>query len=300
MLTCALGWHCIEELVEFEVGNAPVIKCPECDCNVHITHEPKLKYGLAHFFKASCHCECSKLCEWSHIQCTSGKIVPREKHRGLKSYEVNLRALLAVRAIGRGYKSVVEFCKLMNMPPPMHRKSYRKSYTRLYQAYLKVVQDSLSDAASQVVGARDDTGITNVMASFDGTWQRRGYSSLNGVITCISNGKVVDYEVLSKVCLQCKYWGKQKKGQQFEEWKLHHNCSINHTGSAGSMEVAGVVHMFQRSVSTKKLRYTTYLGDGDSKAFDTVSTSNVYPGHDICKVECIGHVQNELGGVSEQ
>ena len=137
------------------------------------------------------------------------------------------------------------------MPPPMDRKSYRKSYTRLYQAYSKVVQDSLSDAASQVAGAPDDTGITNVMASFDGTWQRRGYSSLNGVITCISNGKVVDYEVLSKVCLQCKYWGKQKKGQQFEEWKLHHNCSINHTGSAGSMEVTGVVHMFQRSVSTK-------------------------------------------------
>ena len=37
-----------------------LLRCPECNDNVIITHEIKLKYGLAHFFKAKC---CSEICE---------------------------------------------------------------------------------------------------------------------------------------------------------------------------------------------------------------------------------------------
>ena len=82
------------------------------------------------------------------------------------------------------------------------------------------------------------------------TLQLRGYSSLTGVVTCISGGEVLDYEVLCKVCPQCKYWNKKKTTAEYE--KLYHDCTINHTGSAGSMEAAGVVS----SVETKKLRVT--------------------------------------------
>ena len=103
-------------------------------------------------------------------------------------------------------------------------------------------------------------GVQNVTASFDGTWQRRGYSSLNGVVTCVSNGKVVDYEVLSKVCRQFKYWNRHTSAKGYDDWKLHHNCLINHTRGAGSIEVEGVTRMLKRSVETKKLRYTTFGG----------------------------------------
>ena len=270
-----------------------VVKCPECGCNVVITHENKMKYGLTHFFKAECHCDCTKLCEWASTMPTSHNVNTRQ--RGVKPYEINMRAMIAFREIGRDYKSIQEFCKLMNMPPPMDRKVYRKSFSRLYRACSKVGQNSLEDAAEQVFGIADDPGIQNVTASFDGTWQRRGYSSLNGVVTCVSNGKVVDYEVLSKVCRQCKYWNRHTSAKGYDDWKLHHNCLINHTGSAGSMEVEGVTRMFKRSVETKKLRYTTYLGDGDSKSFQTVAASNVYPGYVLKKAECVGHVQKRVG-----
>ena len=78
---------------------------------------------------------------------------------------------------------------------------------------------------------------------------------------------------------QCKYWNKKKTTAEYEEWKLYHDCTINHTGSAGSMEAAGVINIFKRSVETKKLRYTRYLGDGDSKSFKHIVQSNIYPGH---------------------
>ena len=42
--------------------------------------------------------------------------------------------------------------------------------------------------------------VVSIDASFDGTWQKRGYSSLNGVITAIAkdSGKWFDYRVMSK------------------------------------------------------------------------------------------------------
>ena len=44
-----------------------------------------------------------------------------------------------------------------------------------------------------------------------------------------------------------------------------HECSINHVGSAGSMEASGLKECFMTSVETNKLRYTNYMGDGNSR-----------------------------------
>ena len=41
-----------------------------------------------------------------------------------------------------------------------------------------------------------------------------------------------------------------------------------------------------------KLRYTTFLGDGDSKSFSAVSQEVSYP---VAKIDCVGHVQKRLG-----
>ena len=133
------------------------------------------------------------------------------------------------------------------MPPPMDNKAYRKSFTKLYRAYTKSAHESTSKAAEDVPVTPDDNGVKDVTASFDGSWQRIGHYSLNGVVTAISNGKVVDYDVLCKVCPQCRYWNNKKNTPEYENWKLYHDCAINHTGSSGSMEVAGVVNMFKRS-----------------------------------------------------
>ena len=45
----------------------------------------------------------------------------------------------------------------------------------------------------------------------------------------------------------------------------------------------------------KRLRYTSYLGDGDSKLFNDVVAADVYPGYVVEKDEGIGHVQKRVG-----
>ena len=53
--------------------------------------------------------------------------------------------------------------------------------------------------------------------------------------------------------------------------------------------------MFCRSVNLHGLRYTFYIGDGDTKSFDQICKSDPYPGHTITKGECVGHVQKRVG-----
>ena len=53
--------------------------------------------------------------------------------------------------------------------------------------------------------------------------------------------------------------------------------------------------MFYRSERLHNLRYTFYIGDGDTKSFDEISKSDSYPGHKIIKEECVGHVQKRVG-----
>jgi hypothetical protein len=52
----------------------------------------------------------------------------------------------------------------------------------------------------------DGEDILETAVSCDGTWQRRGFTSLNGCITVISmeNGQMLDVEPLSKVSKACK------------------------------------------------------------------------------------------------
>jgi len=41
------------------------------------------------------------------------------------------------------------------------------------------------------------------------------------------------------------------------------------------------------------LRYTKYLGDGDSKGHEVVKS--IYKEKEVIKLECVGHVQKRVG-----
>lgn len=47
--------------------------------------------------------------------------------------------------------------------------------------------------------------VVDAAVSFDGTWAKRGFTSLTGVVFVLSvdTGEVLDYHVLSKSCQTC-------------------------------------------------------------------------------------------------
>ena len=81
--------------------------------------------------------------------------------------------------------------------------------------------------------------------SVDGSWQKHGHTSHNGVVTCISKGKWIDQPTLTKYCSQCKIWENKKKDPNYQKWFDSHQqqCMINHRGSSGSMESTSAIDM---------------------------------------------------------
>ena len=124
-----------------------------------------------------------------------------------------------------------------------------------------------------------------------------GHNSLLGAtfVISIQNGCVLDYSIKSKTCSVCK-----KNRVPSEEWKKSHEpfCQINHKGSSGSMEKEGAVEMFLQSIDKHNLKYTEYIGDGDSNSFGAVkkALSEKYgDDYDVRKEDCIGHIQKRMG-----
>ena len=272
--------------VLFEVFNQ-VLKCPDCGNNMTSHVDMKKKHGFAHYIVL--HCD-NLECEWKYSFSSSAK----QGH----SYEVNVRGVLAFREIGRGHTAMVTFTKIMNMPPPPTSTNFTKIQNKKLLPVVKTLaNDSMINNASNVkatcVNEEGECGI-----SLDGTWQRRGHVSHNGVVTAISldTKKCLDVEILSDKCQACEKWQKKQNHPKYQQWKANHHCKINHTGSANSMEMAGALRMFERSYVSRGLRYTDMLGDGDSSTYNSIVESKPY-GDDCVpnKLECIGHVQKRVG-----
>ena len=84
----------------------------------------------------------------------------------------------------------------------------------------------------------------------------------------------------------------------FDEWKTNHDCQFNHIGSSGSMESLGAIEIFGSSIDKHKLRYTKYLGDGDTSSFTEVSDSKPYSDDvDISKLQFIGRKSEPVRNV---
>jgi len=266
--------------------------CPGCKQGVTLRELSCKKLGLSICYVIQC-----PTCVWEHEFTTSN--LANEEQKGSRSkMEVNIRTVMAFRNLGIGYEGLENFCMQMNMHKPMTRNNYGKVIDSLHDVYLEIAKQSMRNAAEEIK-LKEKT--TDIAASFDGSWQKPGHSSLNGIVSAISvpTGKVIDFEVKSKKCKGCEaHTNVDQTSEQYQLWKLDHNlvCGINHAGSSGKMEVDGVMTIYKRSIMENGLRYLSFIGNGDSSTCKTVLEAKPYGNEvEIVKKECIGHVQKRFG-----
>ena len=112
-----------------------------------------------------------------------------------------------------------KFFSVLNMPGYMSSRTYEK-YSRQLCVAADEAYPSMKMAGEEVVRLhREDPSLTNPTAdgmvctsvTCDGTWHKRGFTSLHGVVVVISlvTGQVLDYATLSKMCTECKKQGKR-------------------------------------------------------------------------------------------
>lgn len=260
--------------------------CKQCksESSLTLTEDESSRQGLACKLVIEC-----KKCFHSFPFWTS--------HKTDNFFDVNLKCVYGLRAIGKGSVSSKPLFALLDLPKPPIR--FERYNSLMVESVRTVAHNSMIKAIEEAVEKNvsdDGTTSRDISVDIDGTWQRRGFASLNGIVSVSSfdTSKILDVEILTKYCHTCSTSksNKQKKG--------HHFCDKNFEGSSGSMEVAGAKSVFSRSVATRNVRYKYYLGDGDCKGFSTVVESQLYgPTFKIEKLECVGHVRNEWAGVFE-
>lgn len=92
-------------------------------------------------------------------------------------------------------------------------------------------------------------------------------------------GEVIDILVKISYCHLCKLWESRLSTAEYEEWLENHvnseECSANHSGASGNMEVDAILTMFQRS-NENEVQYRNYIGDGDSKTYGGIVHAKPY------------------------
>ena len=111
--------------------------------------------------------------------------------------------------------------------------------------------------------------LLSTQAFLDGSWQKRGYSSLNGYVAVLSMESGKDIEVMSRFCRLCDANKNLEKTDSiaFENFKANHSCSANYEGSAPNMEVMLLEqkeYFHGLPIGNQKLRYVEMYSDGDS------------------------------------
>lgn len=264
-------------IVDLELLNEQIqnfVSCRNCFAvgSINIYEVPNQRKGIVSNLLLMC------------SECQSESSFMTSKRTDSRHYENNIRLVYGMRCIGKGQSAAETLCSVMNLPqPPTKFFEYNKP---ILASTEKVAMDSMTIARRQAVTEND--GDSDITVAIDGTWQKRGHTSLHGVVsvTSLDTSKVLDVECLSKYCPICKLNKKE-----------HPNCLVNYEGSSGGMEVAGVKRMFERSNQLPvPVRYINYLGDGDCKSYDSLCESKPYgEGVVIEKLECVNHVKKRMG-----
>ena len=265
------------------------LECPECHTQNLTLCETTCNYGLASIMVFQC-----TACNYSTNMQTSRKIV--------RFYDINRRMVTGMHLIGRGLTDLETLCAVLNMPKPMTPNTYSNHAKALHAAAVDIAKQSMCRAAKELRSEHEQNDTLDIEVSCDGSWHRRGHSSLYGLVAVISaeTGKVLDYTVKSRFCMSCvRHAHLDPQSEEYRIWKQSHlvngKCTFDFDGSANAIEAAGAVELWSRSISQYNLRYTTLIGDGDSKAYSAVVDSKPYGDIEISKSDCVGHVQKRLG-----
>ena len=253
-----------------------LLKCK--DCNGEVIFSKNGQCGLG--FKLSVKCKCKE------TLILSSPFID-------KAFEINRRLVFAMRILGVGFEGMRNFCELMDLGQGIYNSAYYSIVNHVKIAAEAVSKIVFQKAVQEEMGMNEEEGhaADELTVSGDGSWERRGFSSLLGIVSLIGKytNKLLDVVVKSRVCRGCSSWTGKTDTVEYAAWYDDHqeHCHANHEGSSGKMEVDGIIEMFQRSEELYNVKYANYIGYGDTKTFKSLNLV-------VRKSECVLHVKKRL------
>ncbi|GFT53868.1 uncharacterized protein NPIL_514991 [Nephila pilipes] len=93
--------------------------------------------------------------------------------------DINIRLTYGMSCIRKGNSAAKIFCAIMNFPPTP-AKFERYNYL-LLRSLIKVSNESMRNAVEETV--KNNNSNKDFLAAFNGSWQKLGHTSLNGVVS---------------------------------------------------------------------------------------------------------------------
>ena len=233
----------IVSFVELEEYLKETAVCRYCHSNLKIVENKNSRAGLVTKVRFECEDNCRE------------SIRVRSFHTCKKQgqvYDINRLSVLGARMIGKGRQGLFKFCSVLGLAAPISSTCF-SDHTRLLEEKARdLMEENLQGAASRVreiesscLEEKEDEvsekKIIDVATCFDGTWNARGWSARDGVVTAISEGtsQVLDVIYKTTFCKECKTM-ESKKAQgtmshfEYLSWYVEHEptCFLNHFGSA--------------------------------------------------------------------
>ena len=180
-----------------------ILPCKECfECSLILQEQTLKRKGCASDLRVFC-----VSCGWVKDFISSHKV------RNQWCFEANRRLVYSMRSFDCGLAAAKLFFRLINMPQPSRQTPNALDNKALLKATKAVLVETMTSAAEEIHSLKHafQDGLVKCNACCDGTWQRRGSSSLNGCVTAISleTRKILDVLLLSKVCKKCREYGKK-------------------------------------------------------------------------------------------
>ena len=126
-----------------------------------------------------------------------------------KRRDINYPVVLGTRESGINHSQLNSLFSVMSMGQALHHSTYNDISKEIHVAAVSAAKDVMalaSDASrSAYLAVESETQCPVIAVSFDGSWQKRGHSSHNGVGAAIAcdTGLVLDTEVISNYCIGC-------------------------------------------------------------------------------------------------
>ena len=228
-------------------------------------------------------------------ECGCGHKINLETSRKIKGpsgyhrWEINLAAVWGQMATGGGHSTLQETMAYCGVPV-MAKKSFTKAERSIGEWWRDCLQQSMEEAGKrerELAIERGDyhNGVPAITVITDGGWSKRSHRhSYNaksgvGIIIGLETRKVLHLSVRNKYCAGCA------TGSPREE----HDCYKNWGSSSSAMETSAIVEGFQKAEKVHGVRYTRFIGDGDSSVYPTLLQEVPEWGRAITKMECANH-----------
>ncbi|CAF5006014.1 unnamed protein product [Rotaria sp. Silwood1] len=174
--------HCIHNDDEYDfyqlVHNSSLLElmkntiCQSClenwDGKMHL----KKREGL--YFSIEFQCQCSNI-----IRINSSTQSSNTKHR-----DINIRSVIAANLSGVGHAGLMKICGALNVPPPVDEDHFSSLMCEILSTVQKHQHESMKKAVEEACEIASSRKLT---VSGDGSWQKRGFASLNGVAAILSS-----------------------------------------------------------------------------------------------------------------